>query len=295
MTSPTSRSTRGSQQASQKDESKHPAAKATGPARRSYNKRNDTNDNLTHGHGKQAGRDGFDRQSALDVTVSGTKSEDMILLLETSNRMPPFFWYTYDKLQQDEYLRRVVLGINLVLDKRDPENPRERLYRMVNGRMRSYPVLVKLLQSSDQNTAANRKLFAESFIAFYNHPDNQSMYKFTLRARFKGDVTPQDQSTAPAMSHWLTIADTMDVCREAIAPDEEDMAARESGVQPDDRLIPITSVLRHDDALHDYYEDADYPLVLQEYAGVDPAEAETGQPREPGTFHGLRPLTFDRH
>lgn len=240
----------------------------------------------------QTSSSGQTKQS-IQVFVDATKSNDIILRLELANGQPPFVHFTEQWLRNNPSFMYTKLGINQIHHRADPSDPRAYKTRSSNnGRERYWLVLVKIVCAGETNNSASRLTLANNFVHFWNHPDNQRLYKYNMRAHFAGDTTPQDQTAALPMSNWLTIEDTMAVCQEAIGPDEDDLAARADGTQEDKpNWIPVESVLRHDDALQDYYMPEHYALVLQDFAGVEPG-MDPAVFEQPGTFHGLPDFTF---
>lgn len=269
-----------------KNDDKVPAAGALKPPARSY-KGTPTvlRKSVTNSQSSPISANG-----QLQVFADATKSNDIILRLEMANGQPPFVWHTWDKLIKDPDFTRTKLGIDQVHNRVSPSDPRTyKTYPVSGGRERQWVILVKIVRDGEENTAATRRRLAENFVHFYNHPDNQRQYKYAMRAYFAGDTTPQDASTAQPLSKWLTINDTMAVMQEAIAPDEDDLAARRNNTQDDTNVIPISSVLRHDDALRDYYMPEHYALALQDFAG---SGADTAVSEQSGAFAGLPDFSF---
>ena len=202
----------------------------------------------------------------LQIMVTATKSGETILLPQMANGNPPYTWFTEQKITNDPYFMVQKLGIDQIHSLVAPEDPNaHKSFVCSNGRERGWMVLVKICEEDEENTHTNRRTFAENFVYFFNHPDNRKLYKYPMEAYFAGDLTPQNPADASPMSHWLTIRDTMEVCQQAIRPDEMDIIARENGSQPNVYTIPTSSVVRRRECLEEYYMPEHIPLVYQEF------------------------------
>jgi hypothetical protein len=81
-----------------------------------------------------------------------------------------------------------------------------------NGYSRRILVLVHTMHGPNQfvlNNAHNRALWANAVVKFYNDPQMQSEMRYAEQACFAGDITPQDETNALPLSHWLNAQDTI--------------------------------------------------------------------------------------
>jgi hypothetical protein len=215
------------------------------------------------------------------VFVTKTRSNDMIMLLERSNGDPPFVFLTVNELRRQEDFRRNVLRIHQMWDKVSHNNPNETEVVLVSGRERRFVVFVHIFEAGTDhlNNPVNRRLWADTFVHYFNHPDNRSLYTFPMTARFAGDLTPNDESTSPHMSRYLTIRDTMHVMQEALG--HQDM----NGID-----LPIGYVLENEDAMNDYYAPEHLPLARQEFA----VYARHSRNDTDGPFSGLTAFSYNQ-
>lgn len=185
--------------------------------------------------------------NAMNVYVCSTMSDDLILLLEKLNGTPPFWHPTAQYLNTNADFRRHNLHIDQIHQRNDPDNPDQYRSMATNqGRSRTYPVLVNILVETarEANTSANRAAWANHFVAFFNHPSNQNLFTYPVQAHYAGDLTPTNSATAPHLSDFLTVRDTMEVMREAFM---------ETGATD---LAPIGDILEKQDAMAFYYTPA---------------------------------------
>lgn len=147
-----------------------------------------------------------------DVHVAKTKSGDMLLTIQGPNGSYPFT-YSFE-VWWDNHPKDVerLLHLSHHFHRRDPENPHVPQQTMNNSGYRKYmPVYLNVvsLENVNKNTPANRKKFAQAFCHMYNSHNIQKLFTFENRARYVGDITPQDETKASPLSHFLTIEDTM--------------------------------------------------------------------------------------
>ncbi len=145
--------------------------------------------------------------------------------------------------------------------------------------MLPYGMLKKNWQPQNQqqqNTQANRELWANNNIAFWNHPNYQRMCKYPEPLSYGGDITPQDETRAQPLSQWLTIRDTMDYI-----------------VQSYPSFNTISDVLQNQQYLPWYYSAALTPFVLTHFAPLNQANAN-GQPGQDddSEFAGIRAVNL---
>ena len=181
--------------------------------------------------------------NTMSVFVCSTKPDDLLLLLERSNGGPPFWHPTLQYLNNNPTFRRENLHIHQVHDRVDPVEPeRHRFTTTPQGRTRSFPVLVNILPENHRanNTTETRSAWAAHFVAFFNHPSNQTNYTYPVQAHYAGDLTPANPSMAPRMSEFLTVRDTMEVMREAFM---------DTGTE----LATVGDVMEITEAMEDYY------------------------------------------
>ena len=177
------------------------------------------------------------------VVVSKTKSDDMIMLLEKANGGIPYVWNAINYLNQNPHVRNDLLHIVGIKNKVSGVDPNLH-YQVIaaNGFSRKLFVLVGSTDSDSAhlNTTANRRRWADAFIAFYNHPNTQRQFAFPNPAVFSADITPQNEANSPPLSQFLTIRDTMEMIQTIIS-------------QNPGELEPIGDVLENEDAMNDYY------------------------------------------
>ena len=262
------------ERSSQKDDEKTPSDKKASTPVKSYKQKIIDGDRKTESTTKTKSNDCL-------VTVTKTQSNDMVMLLERSNGDPPFVFLTVNELRRQEDFRRDILRINQMWDKVSHSNPNETEVVMVNGRERRFIVLVHIFEPGNDhlNNPVNRRLWADTFVHYFNHPDNRSLYSFPMTARFAGDLTPSDESTSPHMSRYLTIRDTMHVMQEALRG--QDMNGND---------LAIGYVLENEEAMNDYYAPEHLPLAMQEFA----VYARHHQSNTNGPFSGLNAFNYSQ-
>ena len=174
------------------------------------------------------------------------KSDDWVLICERGGGQPPFTLPTEKYLQNNEAFKREILHIHQVHPQVDPNNPEQYKHETSNsGFERRFPVFINIITDANRihNTSLKRTEWANTFVNYFNHPQNLAKYTYPVSAQFAGDLTPHATSNTSAsfLSDFLTINDTMLVMREALM--QQDMTD----------LVPIGDILEQEDALHDYY------------------------------------------
>ena len=216
----------------------------------------------------------------------------MILTIE-KNGNAPFAYPTINYLNTNRQFSKDILHIDQCHNRVDPANPQAHLEQVSNtGYTKRFPVLVNIVDDdhANLNNASNRRNFAETFVHFFNHPETQRAYTYPSLAQFAGDLTPQNEANSPHLSEYLTIRDTMEVMREALAGSDEVMAGS---------LPSIGDVMDVEGIMEDYYS----PRVLEQaqnvfapfrshVSGGQAALAQVNQGGAPepdyGDFHGFR-------
>lgn len=206
------------------------------------------------------------------VFVAKTKSGEMVMYLEKADNSAPFVYSTIGYMKRHMAFTRNHLNIHHVMERADPNDPRKYRTQFIRSsnrtRDRRWAVLVHVFPRGKKsaNTATNRRRWAETFVSFFNHPNNQSRYTHPLEARFVGDVTPQDSINAPELSTYLTIRDTMLVLREVLY-DTEDTVLQE--YHNYDGKATIRTCLADDVAMRNYYKPEHLEPARAYYATYD--------------------------
>lgn len=157
--------------------------------------------------------------NALLVYVVKTKSGDMVMLLRRRNGKAPFLYYTYHYLRRNKGFTKSALLVDCVMDQfveagSDAHTKQSTPEGTCWGKNR-YVVLVRLMpkDAKDSNTFASRRNWADLFINYFNHPNNQAMYTYPMTACFAGDLTPKNNDECLQLSTYLMIGDTASLAK----------------------------------------------------------------------------------
>lgn len=201
----------------------------------------------------------------VQLIVAKTKTCDMIIMVER-NGQPAFTHPIESYLSNNKQYMSSVLKIEKMSNLRDPNDPMQ--YYGVVAKNSTY-FRRKLLflhsiqgpQMQQLNTHANRERWCQHIITFWNSPEIQRLFKFPETCRYGGDVTPQDESTAQPLSHWMTIRDTMDFILQSFP----------------DRYKSVADVLNEPSILPYYFSNNLIPQVLNYYARYGNDSSDGGQ------------------
>lgn len=232
----------------------------------------------------------------IQVVVTKTKSGDMVMLLEKANGSSPFVFLTMNYLKQHKEFMQNHLNINFIFNRCDQDNPHAYKTEIVTNEKgeneRHWNVLVHIVAGGDEamNTSANRRRWAETFVAFFNHPANQAKYSYPLEAHFTGDLTPQNENESPEFSHYLTIRDTMTVMR---------VVLNETGDANDrdhlDGMASVRTCLGNEAAMRDFYKPTHLEQARAFYVGHVNGEGNNQEePEAEDEFADLPRYNYDR-
>jgi hypothetical protein len=263
--------------ASAKKDDKYPTDGKAGTPTKTYKQKIIDGDRATNSPAKTPANEN-------NVWVLKTCSGDMLMYMERANGYgePPFIVPTIQELRRNEGLRKDILRINQMHDKVSPTNPNQIQNIPVGTRERQFTMFVHIVETGNEglNNPVNRRLWADTFVHYFNHPDNRRAYKYPMTARFAGDLTPSDETTAPHMSRYLTIRDTMSVMQEALKHQSPDMEE-----------LPIGLVLENEEAMEDYYAPDHLALARTEFAiYARHSNVDGGS----GPFAGLNAFDYNR-
>lgn len=229
--------------------------------------------------------------SVIMVYTSATKSNDMVMTLEKSNHTPPFLYHTLRYFESHPDILSDTLKIHHVMKQADPAEPNHyRIFYQENGNERFYTVFVHIFPAGHeaQNNAATRRAWANTFIHFFNHPNNQSRYTYPVEAVYAGDLTPQNQEESLPLSHYLTIRDTMTVLRGVLYDSEDEHAQEHHNF---DGLATVQTCFANQAAMLDYFTPAHMSLARTFYA-TQLAGAQPDQQDDGDAFQGLQPFNY---
>jgi hypothetical protein len=155
---------------------------------------------------------GINGKAPMRVIVARTRNNDMVIKMEKrsgpgyTTHMETYMKnndvYTKDTLKVDKW--SYLVDPNDIFTQFGVPNS--------NGYSRRILVLVHTMHGPNQfvlNNAHNRALWANAVVKFYNDPQMQSEMRYAEQACFAGDVTPQDETNALPLSHWLNAQDTI--------------------------------------------------------------------------------------
>jgi hypothetical protein len=176
----------------------------------------------------------------------------LVIIFKKANGNPPFVKPVTDYLSQNTKVR-TKLGLAMIDNLRHPDHPDQYLtVRGKNGYKNKFMVLVRQLtgknQAADNNPTVRRE-WATMVCAFWNHPTIQAKFTWPELLVFSADLTPQDQSTAQPLGHWLTMRKTLDYI-----------------VQSFSNLRSISDVLNHPEYLVPFFSEEIIPKVMKEFS-----------------------------
>jgi hypothetical protein len=151
--------------------------------------------------------------SHLQLQVVGTCNNALVIIIRKPNGDPPFVRPIVEYLSKNAKVR-AKLGLAMIDNLRHPDHPDQyHTIRNKKGYDNKTIVLVRQLTGPDQainNNATVRREWATMVCAFWNHPTIQAKFTWPELLVFSADLTPQDQSTAQPLGHWLTTRKTLD-------------------------------------------------------------------------------------
>ena len=165
------------------------------------------------------------RSTSDTVHVYGymTRTTDRLLTAVTGNGEPAFLQPTIDCIDSDPAAARNLLEVDFVKFRVDPSNSQQFLEVLTSdGCRRRACMFVGIVPEDQFETLSLDDMMSQSietFVQYLNRPATQRMYEHHFRAEYGGDLTPADDDRLPYLSDFLTIRDTMEVARSALAAD----------------------------------------------------------------------------
>ena len=167
--------------------------------------------------------------------------------------VPLIKWLKMDENTAFVHQRLKIHHIGWEVDPNDPLNYKED-NAPSKSRNHRYNLFMHYVstKSIENNTAQARERFASAIIRLNNHPAIQSQYNFGgALLHYGGDITPQNEEQAPALSRFLTLQDTMDVLRKTY-PDPNSGKERS-----------ITDMLQQQNLLRRFFLPEHIPILHQ--------------------------------
>lgn len=150
----------------------------------------------------------------VQLIVAKTKNCDMVIVVER-NGQPAFTYPLESYFGNNADFMRNDCKIDKMTNLRDAGDAMQ--YYGIQAKNTSFTrrklVFVHAIQGEFQdqlNTHDNRERWCQHLARFWNSAEIQRLFKYPETCKYGGDLTPQDESTAQPISHWLTIRDTMD-------------------------------------------------------------------------------------